>query len=516
MCDELNRLMERLEQWRVHQALRVSTSAQIAAFHLTALTEEKSRVYGMNGFLLRQSSLAAHVQMRDDIFALEWALRGLTLPDPELMLIERLRDSWRESVAETAVDVLKNIASYCVVRDLVICAKRGGYLVHTPSDSEFHFTDPPSWTGTNDVKSRLIAERISLDRNPLSGSVSPADFSLDDTSMREDFPQDIQCTSYSGSDFWALWKHIHGLCVDRILEDCRIRNYGTFAATSETKELGILVTKRKLIDEVVRATGVEKATVSTFLDWLTFNFQTPRKFSLFHCPLVEVNEKFVLIAPHTVLMAHSPTIFLRQLAHHDKAVYDACSSEMEKRSLRHLKAHIEGDDRVVHTGVKLRTTDGEMELDVVEYDKSRSILSIGEAKFSVRPDSASEVDHENDVLAEGVEQLKRNRGVLLGKGDALESLLVRVGAASDQAVEVMYFLLPTRFTGSDFLDIPTWTMVLPIEFCLRPQCKGQALRSIWADYRKLWESSDEEVRSARSEEEFEIAGFKIIYPAFKV
>jgi hypothetical protein len=156
-----------------------------------------------------------------------------------------------------------------------------------------------------------------------------------------------------------------------------------------------------------------------------------------------------------------------------------------------------------------------MELDIVEYDRPRSTLSIGEAKFSIRPDSASEVDHENDVLAEGIEQLKRNRGLLLGRGDALDSLLAHVGAVSGQHVEVMYFLLPTRFTGSDFLDIPAWIMALPIEFCLRPQCKGRALRSIWADYRELWESLDEEVKSARFEEEFEIGGFKVVYPAFK-
>ncbi|MEN6424838.1 MAG: hypothetical protein ABFE13_05720 [Phycisphaerales bacterium] len=506
--------MERLEKWRIRQVTGISHSPQVAAFHLAALTEEKFRVSAIHGLFLSQARLAAHEQARDDIFALEWALRGLVLPIRKQTSIENLRASWQKSVQDKAMEVLKNLVPYSSVRDLVICAKRGGYVVDTPEQSAFHFKDPSTWLGVNDIKSRLVAERISTDRNSQNESMTPETFSLDETSMYEDFPHNVKGPFYSGSDFWYLWTYIFQLCSKRIREDCRTHNYGAFAATSETRGLCILITKRKLIGGIVKTSRVEERTASLFVGWLTFNSNTPRKFSLFHCPLIEVNEKFVLIVPHVVLLAFPPTTFLRLLAHHDKRTYDTCCSRTEKQSLRHLKEHIEATDRIVRTGVKFRASDGEVELDIVEYNRSSSTLSVGQAKFTIRPDSWPEVDHENEVLQGAIEQLKRDRSVLCEKLTNIQKLLDEIGVQDSCALQIDYFLLPTRFTGSDFLEIPDWVKVLPIEFCLRSECKGRPLRSIWADYRRLWDSLDETVKSSRIEQEIEIAGMTIRYPGF--
>jgi hypothetical protein len=277
-----------------------------------------------------------------------------------------------------------------------------------------------------------------------------------------------------------------------------------------------LITKRKLISDVAKATGVMRRTVSTFLEWMVLNCRTPRKFTLFHCPFVELNEKFVLVPPHAVLMAHAPTIFLRQLTHNDKPLYDACSRSLEKGWLKRLKEHIASPDRIIRTGLKLRVGSVEVEFDFVEYDKSRSTLSVGEAKFTIRPDSPAEVDHVNEVLAEGIEQLKRQKKILSDSRDNLEALLALLGLGTNLSVDIAYFLLPVRFTGSDFLNLPSWIMALPVEFCLRPQCKGRSLQAIWADYKQIWDSLGEKAESAKVKRELEIAGVKIIYPVFEV
>lgn len=514
MSDRLDELMERLDKWRIRQVAGVSHSHQVAAFHLAALLEEKFRVGAIHGLFLSRAPLGVHEHARNDTFSLEWALRGLVLPVRKQTSIENLRASWQKSVQDKAMEVLKNLVPYSSVRDLVICAKRGGYVVDTPEQDVFHFKDPSSWLGVNDIKSRLVAERISIDRNSQNESMTPETFSLDKTSMYEDFPHNVKGPSYSGSDFWHLWTYIFQLCSKRIIEDCRIHNCGTFAATSETKGLCILITKRKLVDGIVRTSGVEERTASLFVGWLTFNSNTPRKFSLFHCPLIEVNKKFVLISPHVVLLAFPPTTFLRLLAHHDKRTYDTCCSRTEKQSLCHLRKHIEASDRIVRTGVKFRASDGEVELDIVEYNRSSSTLSIGQAKLTIRPDSWPEVEHENKVLQGAIKQLKRDRSVLSEQPKSMEMLLAEIGVQDSSAPQIDYFLLPTRFTGSDFLEIPDWVKVLPIEFCLRPECKGRALRSIWEGYRGLWDSLDETVKSARIEEKIEIAGITIRYPGF--
>jgi len=516
MCQKIDSMMRKIEEWRIKQVSCICRSHQITAFHLAALTEEKFRVYGMAGFFSGVSGFKTHVQMRNDIFALEWALRGLTLPERAFMLIEKLRESWNKTIADKTQKALELIADYYHLRDLVICAKRGGYTVETPAEKVFHFKDSPNWRGTDDIKSRLIAQIVSADRTTFTSNTDLDTFTLDRTSGHEDFPHDVKSPSYSSSDFWALWEHIWQISRDALIQSAKIRNYGTYAATSKTQDLCILTTKKKLTDGIVQAKRVSKATVSRFLPWMTFNSQTPRKFSLFHCPLLELNEKFVLIALHVFLMVHVPTIFLRQLAHHDKKVYDACSSTLEKQSLKRLKDHIEGDNRIIQIGVKLPTPKGQMELDVVEYDKSCLTLSIAQAKLTIRPDTVSEVDHTNDVLAAGIEQLRQNKMFFDEREANLGELFIKLGIDIADSLTVKYFLMPTRFAGSDFLDVPSWIATLPIEFCLRPQCRGHSLSSIWGDYKRLWDSLDCTVESSHAEREFEIAGFRIVYPGFSV
>ncbi len=508
--------MECLDRWRVAQVMGIAPDHQTAAFHLLALTEEKFRVSHLSNTLAMVSSFGAHLQMRSDIFALEWALRALSLPQTKFTSIEKVRNSWRKPVADRAFLAIKNLAEFGTVRDLIICAKRGGYLLDTPSQGVYRFTDNPDWPGVSDIKSRLMGEIISEDRDPLVDSVTPEAFTLDRTSLFEDFPHDIRAATYTGSDFWLFWKHVCQMCLNRSFQDCVVHNYGTFAATTETRELGILITKRRFIDGIVVGTGLKREVVSLFLQWMMLNSHTDRKFSLFHCPFVEVNEKFLLIAPHVVLLAHAPTIFLRLLAHHDKAAYDMNCTGLEKKSLKRLKSHIEGSNRIVRTNVKLPTPQGSNEFDIVEYDCLNAILSIGQAKFTVRPDSPSDVDHVNSVIKKGANQLERDRSLLSENQANIKELLSRIGAKTDNVVDIQFFLLPTRFSGSDFLDIPSWIRVLPIEFCLRPQCKGDSLPLIWDEYRVLWDSLDQKVVSARGEEEFKIGRFKIVCPCFRV
>lgn len=513
---DLGKVMELLENWRNNEVTSIASSHQLVAFYLSVLTEEKFRCYALTGFLATQSSFVGHVHIREDVFALEWALRSLSLPDPEFILIDKLRRKYKDDIANKANQTLADLANYSQIRDLIICANRGGYLVEAPQHNTLLFKDDPNWTGTSDMKSRLIGDRISTERNVVSDVRSPADLSLDKTSAYDDFPHNIQSSAYTASDFWSLWNWLWELCKERIVEDISIRNYGTYTATSKTNELCILVTKKRLVDDIFNAVGIDRSIIRTFLEWLSFNSETPRKFTLFHCPLVEINEKFFLILPHVIMMSHIPTIFRRLLAHHDKQLYDAYSTDMEKATLLRLKDHLSNTECKVLTNVKVDTSSGQMELDIIEYNKNEATLSVGQAKLTIRADSVAEVDHSNSVMSQGVDQLKQNKASLESDQGVLLSICLKLGIDCKDISNIRYYLLPTRFTGSDYLSIPDWIMCLPIEFCLQPKFRSKSLALILKEYSNLWNSLDEEGVFSKYEGTFEIGDFKITYPGFKL
>ena len=509
---DLKQMMNCLENDLKKAVASITASHQLAAFCLSVLTEEKFRCYGMSGSLFTQSSFTGHIQLRDYIFALEWALRCLKLPDSEFILIDKLRKNYRDKIASTAITVLNDALKYAHVRDLVICTNRGGYIVEFPENNTIVFRDNPSWPGTSDMKSRLIGDRISAERDTLCNVKSIDDLTLDKTSAYNDFPHNIRGEIYIGSDFWALWNCLFEMCKTRMVKDSAIRDYGAYAATSKTNELCILITKKRLLDHIYSTTGIKHDTIQTFLSWLSFNSETERKFSLFHCPLIEINEKFHLILPNVIMLSHVPTIFLRLLAHHDKQVYDAYSTDMEKSTLRHLKDHLEGAGRILKTNVKIDASNKPTEIDFVEFDRNNSILTICQAKFTIRADSVAEVNHSNSILSQGVDQLKKNKETFDSDQSALMNLCSKLGISNTDILQTQYFLLPIRFTGSDYLDIPEWITCLPVEFCLRPKYMGKSLDSIVNDYRSLWDS----ITFSKNESTFDIGSFKITFPGFSM
>lgn len=509
----LDKVMGEIESWRLHNGECINSDHQITAFHLACLLEEKFRVYALSGGLSRGTDLWAHILVREDIFALEWGLRSLSLPSNEYLVMRNLRNSWSDEIASKCQRFLTDLSNYYHLRDLVICAKRGGYIVETPKPDVIIFKDPAHWVGERDFRSRLITDSISRDRAPKKAELIEQGFQLDKTHLYEDFPKGLNTSAFSSLDFWEVWNYLFCLSRDSIFDSCKLHRIGETCMTSHTKELTILITKKTLIKHIHGNTGISKENVRAILNWIMFNSQTEKKFSLFHCPIIEVNKNFVLIAPHTIISSHVPTTFLRLLAHHDKIFLDQASSTLEKETLNQLKNHLGNENTIVCVGLKVNKN---AEIDIVEYNERDNTLCIGQAKLVIRSDSVSEVDNANKMLGKGLEQLNKNKELLENKSDSIDILLKKIGVRKKTNIQLKYFLLPTSFTGSDFLKIPNWVKVMPVEFCLRPQCKGKSLCSIWADYKKLWDSLSNKIESSQLEHEFELAGFKIVFPGFHV
>jgi hypothetical protein len=512
----LDRIMHKVESWRISMIKSIHEDHQVTAFHIGALTEETFRVYAMSGYVHSQTSMRAHVQLREKLFSAEWALRAIQLPVFQHTEIKKLRNSWNDKTAELCVKALNKLENYSNIRDLVICTKRDGYIVESVDEHTYIFKNTPDWIGTNDFKSEFISDKISMERN----KDNPLEFlkskSLKATSLYKDFPHDIVTKTYSSNDFWRFWECLFKFCIE-VIKDClKVHNYGSYAATSHTKELTILITKKKLIDRLISETDLSITSINTFLKWLTFNSQTPKKFILFHCPLIEINDKFLMILPHSVIMTHIPTAFFRLFAHHNKTAFSSASSDIEKRTLNRLKTHLQGQGHIIKTNVKLEASIAKAEFDFVEYNESESTLCIGQAKLTIRADSVAEVDHTNKVLKEGIDQLAQNK-VLCDNTSNLKMLFMKMGITPTKNVVIEYFLLPTNFTGSDFLQIPDWIKVMPVEFCLLPRFKECSIGSVWDEYKKLWDSLDEKVSSSHSSQvKFEIAGLTIFYPGLKI
>ena len=501
----LDKVIDKIESWRLHSGKCISSDHQITAFHLACLLEEKFRVYALNNYLANCTGLWAHALVREDIFAFEWALRSLTLPSNEYFQMRKLRNSWSNEIASKCHEFLIDLSNYYHIRDLVICAKRGGYIVETPKPNVIVFKNTEQWIGERDFKSRLIGQYIEEGHKLDLSELNKSGFDLSQTHLYNDFPHGLMTSLFSSSDFWKAWNYLFVFCANSIFESCKLHKDGEVCMTSHTKELTILITKKNLIEQIHQNTKIPKEVVGAMLDWIIFNSRTERKFSLFHCPVIEINKKFVLIAPHVAIM------FLRLLAHYDKNSLNQASSTLEKKTLNRLKRHIEGENTIVRIGLKI---DRKTEIDIVEYNEYTSTLCVGQAKLTIRSDSVSEVDSANKTLEQGLEQLKKNKKLFEDNVESIDLLFEKIGVKRKANIEFKYFLLPTSFTGSDFLEIPDWVRTMPVEFCLRPQCKGKSLCSIWGDYKELWDSFNNKVESSQIENEFELAGFKIVFPGF--
>ena len=283
--------------------------------------------------------------------------------------------------------------------------------------------------------------------------------------------------------------------------------------TTQTYMLPILKEKNSLITEIFRNTGMEREKVKKILSWITFNSNTPRKFTLFHCPIIDLNRSLFLVLPSTVMNSHPPTTFLRLLAHYDKKAFDSASTSMEKIHLEKIINHISGEKRILDSGMKFRVGKRETELDLVEFNPDQASLNIAQAKFFIRPDSISEVYSVNDTILKASEQIKKNKKDI-ENSDLLAKICSRLKIKQEKVLNVDYFIVPTSFTGSDFLEINEGIKILPEEFCLMECHKDKSLNQIWKEYQKKWNSLDDDKNIESQKFTFELAGMRITAPGF--
>ena len=405
------------------------------------------------------------------------------------------------------------MAHYSCFRDLVITAKRGGYLVRKPKPDVIIFEDTPVWNGINDFKNIYISEFIEKTRSLKQGQFNPKEPSRNDTYAYEDFPHEIETSRFKSSEFWVVFNYLFRISGREILISSKPKKQGRALRTSHTRELTLIRMKDSLTREISKNTDLTGQTVESILSWITFNVATDRKFSLFHCPLIELNRSVYLILPHSFILGYPPTLFLRLLAHFDKSSYDAISTQMEKRKLSEIASHLHSQKTLEKKNFFIEFKGEKNEIDLIQYDKVENILNIAQAKMIIRPDSVAEVDNANQSISKGVEQLQFNKKLLEAGG--IKALLKKLGFPDNMSEpNINYFLMPTSFTGSDFLNIPDWINVIPIDYCCLPSEKAKTLNQVCYDYKVLWSSLDKKAETSKTSEEFELAGFKVRYPGF--
>ena len=122
---KLSEIMSKAEKWRESLFDKFSTKEQILAFHLYCLTEEKIRYLSV--FRPNDQVDFKHASIREAVFALEWALRSLNLPDSPSITDDELRKEWNPNYMKELTDILEDISNFYNLRDLIITAKNDGY-----------------------------------------------------------------------------------------------------------------------------------------------------------------------------------------------------------------------------------------------------------------------------------------------------------------------------------------------------------------------------------------------------
>ena len=513
--NKLNEIMSKAEEWRESLFDKFSVNEQILAFYLYCLTEEKIRLSS----LLRPNDQIdfKHARIREEIFSLEWALRSLNLPDSSNMTDDELRNEWNPNYMKELMDILKDIYNFYYLRDLIITTKNDGYELRIINDSTFEFADTPEWKGFGDYKSLIINNMVDNESVDNYIKININQYEMIVPLLEKVFPFDINTGDFTSNEFLEAWNYLVKLSATNIQNNYRNTLGNTLAyKTTSTQRLALLKTKGRLITEIASHTDIKEDKVTRILSWITFNSQTPKKLSLFHCPLIEINENLFLVSTTPLIRSCVPTIFLRLFAHYNKKAYDSVSSKVEKEKLSEVMHHIGENDRNLIIGLKYKEIKKESEIDLVEYCAKSLTLSIVQSKFFISPDSVIEVAHANREIEKAFKQLKRNKENI-EEGSLLDMICRRINIKTSDVQNINYYVIPTGFSGSDFLRIPDWIRIIPSNYCLSKKNKGKSLDKIWSEFHSLWKSLDEEICNGIVERfSFTVADMKIYAPGFEV
>lgn len=493
-------IKNKIEKWRESAVEIHNIPSQYLAFKLSILAEEKIRVFAL-------TSGIEHEDIRQTVFSLEWSLRSIqNLPSKTVTREIKIRNKYEDLYGSELINILKNFNLFCTLRDLIITTRKGGYTIEKTSDNSYKFIDIPNWIGYEDKKARYFSQYVD---DHISNTVRISE-NIDNSPLKRDFPSDIECGTFSSNDFWDVYAYLWKICYTSRKINYKINKYGV---TTKTNKLTILRNIDSLIRDISKEKKISNKKVRDVLNWLFFDKETNYKFTLFHCPLIKLNNNIVLISPISILNTHVPTIFMRLLAHRNKKALDSVSSQLEQLKINELISHMNTNTNLVKGSVKTKIKKKEVEIDLVEFDEAQSTLSLVQAKFFIRPDTVAEVYSSNETIEKAVKQLHRNKK-LVENSSLLKQICDLIGISKEKVKTINYILLPTNFVGSDYVIIDKWIQIVPMEFYLLPENKGKSIQQVSSRFRDIIVQIPDALVSV--EESIEFAGMDISFPNLSV
>ena len=418
----------------------------------------------------------------------------------------KIRNQYHDYDAGELIPILKKFNLYCALRDLIITSKKGGYIIEKTSDNSYNFIDVPNWIGNEDRKARYFSQYVD---NHISTYVQRHE-GIESSPLERDFPKEIDCGKFNSNDFWNVYVYLWEISYEYKKTHYKKNAHGV---TTNTEKLTIIRNISSLNREISKAKKIPYEVVSHVTDWLIFDKETNYKFSLFHCPLVKINNNLVLLSPISILTTHVPTTFLRLLAHKNKKALDSFSSQLEKEKIGELISHMQSNATTVKPGLKTKVNKKVVEIDIVEFNKENHSLSLVQAKFFIRPDTVIEVYGANETIEKAVKQLQRNKD-LVENTNLLKQICDLMGISTQEIKTINYILLPTNFVGSDYVTIDKWINIIPMEFYLLPENKGKSISDVASSFKNIVATIPD--MQACTEVSFDFAGMSITCPTLSM
>lgn len=442
-----------IETWRTACLAQLPDRPDVAMYALLAAAS--ARLAYLTHRLMPHAASALEMAVREDLFALQFAVSGLPQArPPEPFVHHRLAGALPAEVLRAAGTALEQIARYAHVRDAFLAYGWGFYEVEVLGSGRLRFVDPPDWPGLRDFAQQQISQEVKLETA---------------LAARPEVPEALEVALSGVIDVPGALS-LGGLTARQFIN---AMTKLMVAAAGLWMSGNIRVIERAdLVAEIGRQGALSQSEARRFVELLTFD-PGDNALTLFHCPVVGLTTSSLAILPAALVFAN-PNAIVPRLAVRRGPGLNPYANAIEADLLQRLVDHF------AREGVTMRTRHGYVfealpgDIDVVVYEAATRSLLLAEVKAFVLPDTVEEVVRANLALEDALGQIQRIRRWAESLTPA--ALAVILGLPPGTIPErIVYAVIANGFVGSDYLPIPPDVTVADAHYLLLPRFTGRSV-----------------------------------------
>lgn len=390
-----------------------------------------------------------------------------------------------DALARRAESVLQQLIYYVTARDCFITYMWGGYGLESVGTNRLVFVDTENWIGADD------RAHVSLD------TIAKIDAIASGRDNEFNLPHALSINGLGASAFARAWQVLKGK-----LSHCW--------ACGLPLEIGRTALEVILSNEA----HLSASEIEAFIRLTVFDITGRQKrLTLFHCPLIPLDDSTFMILPPALFAANLNTVILRLgvLRSRDP---DSFAKAYVAHLLDKLAAHFRQPDVEPRLNVSYNDAVDSGDIDLVIYESSTNRLLLAQVKAFVQPDSVEEVVRTNEQLVDGFAQAERVRQWYLRDPEAAIRTLIP-GRPISGCPCVCHALIGNGSVGSDPIRAGKDIATADIRFLLTSSFRGTSCIDAILAYEQELTRRAATFRGTLGRSEFTLADVEFSIPVWE-